>query len=62
MNYIYTTGYCSNMAAQTEAEFQDTKNSLSSGLMHVLQPSIEALDYKVNSVRWGISWNPCSVH
>ncbi|CAB3984948.1 SNARE-associated Snapin-like [Paramuricea clavata] len=39
------------MAAQTEAEVQATTNSLNSGLMHVLQPSIEALDHKVNTVR-----------
>ena len=40
------------MAAQeTEPEVQARKNSLSSGLMHVLQPSIEALDNKVNNVR-----------
>jgi hypothetical protein len=43
------------MAAQTEAEVQATTNSLNSGLMHVLQPSIEALDHKVNTVRWEIS-------
>ena len=41
------------MATETEAagEKEEVKNPLSSGLMHVLQPSVEALDNKVNSVR-----------
>lgn len=41
------------MAAETEAPVLTTgeKNHLSLGLMNVLQPSVEALDIKVNSVR-----------
>ncbi|XP_028392747.1 SNARE-associated protein Snapin-like [Dendronephthya gigantea] len=39
------------MGSQTEAQVQQGKNSFSTGLMHVLQPSIEALDNKVNCVR-----------
>jgi hypothetical protein len=38
-------------APKTEVEVESSQNALSSGLMHVLQPSIAALDSKVNNVR-----------
>ena len=46
--------HSSKMAAESVTEIKDTLNKdkhLSSGLMYVIKPSIEALDKKVNDVR-----------
>ena len=51
LNHKYVTGMFSKMAAETEGEVETMKSSLSSGVMHILQPSVEALDNKVHNVR-----------